>query len=151
AAAALMAGLASDVRGHALFLKLGVGLFTISQVATAYSASVQTFIFFRGVTGLAAGAISACTISYAADYFPYRTRGRAMGIIMASYFAAATIGVVALAKIADSASWRAGYQVLGGTACVAFILLMTLMPNCSVEEQEVSPSESTGAIFRPAV
>src|SRR5581483_356847 len=110
AAAALMAGVASDVRGHGLFLKAALGLFTASELATAYSSSVTMFIVLRGVTGLSAGVISACTISYAADYFPYKARGKAMGIIMASYFAAATIGVVGLAKIADRAGWPAGYE-----------------------------------------
>jgi len=151
AIAALMTGIASDLRGQAWFLKGAMALFAASAIATSFAQSAQIFTILRGLTGISAGVISSCTISYAADYFPYKERGRAMGIIMASYFAASTLGVVGLGILADHAGWPASYRVIAATAFITFALFVTLMPkHYPAAESEEATVDQTSALVRPA-
>jgi len=151
AIAALTTGLAADLRGQAWFLKGAMALFAASAVATSFASSEQIFTVLRGLTGISAGVISSCTISYAADYFPYKERGRAMGIIMSSYFAACTLGVVGLGVLADRTSWPVAYQAIAITAFITVTLFVTLMPkhHPSTDTQDTA-SDCKGALIRPA-
>src|SRR5882724_5169235 len=152
AVAALMTGLAADLRGQAWFLKGAMALFAASAVATSFASSAQVFTILRGLTGISAGVISSCTISYAADYFPYKERGRAMGIIMASYFAAATLGVVGLSVLADRVGWPVSYQAIAAIAFVSFAMFVTLMPkHYPASDTNDVPSDERLSLLRPAV
>ena len=66
----------------------------------------------RALTGLAAGTLSTCSITFAADWFPYQVRGRAIGLISSAYFAAPILGVPIAAQIADRFGWRRAFLVL---------------------------------------
>jgi DHA1 family inner membrane transport protein len=151
AVAALMTGLAADLRGQAWFLKGAMALFAASAISTSFAPSAPVFTILRGLTGISAGVISSCTISYAADYFPYKERGRAMGIIMSSYFAACTLGVVGLGILADRAGWPAGYQAIAATAFITFALFVTLMPrHYPAADPQEDCTEGSVALVRPA-
>jgi predicted MFS family arabinose efflux permease len=60
---------------------------------------------------MAASILSLNTITYAADYFPYEIRGRAMGWIFSSYFAALILGVPLGSFTGDLLGW--GWVFLG--------------------------------------
>ena len=56
---------------------------------------------------------------------------------MASYFAAATLGVVGLSLVADRLNWNAGYQVMAGVAAITALLFLTLMPKSGTTPETV--------------
>jgi predicted MFS family arabinose efflux permease len=80
----------------------------------------------RALTGLAAGTLSTCSITFAADWFAYNVRGRAIGLISASYFAAPILGVPIAAQIADHYGWRRAFLFFAGLAVVVTLATLRL-------------------------
>src|SRR4029079_7288785 len=72
------------------------------------------------LTGIAAGTLSTCSLSYAADHYPYARRGRAMGVLSMAYFAAFVLGVPVGAVIAARSGWP---MVFGGFSLAALVVL----------------------------
>ena len=77
----------------------------------------------RALTGLAAGTLSTCSITFAADWFAYNVRGRAIGLISSAYFAAPILGVPIAAQIADRFGWRRAFLFFAGLAVAAAVTL----------------------------
>jgi DHA1 family purine base/nucleoside efflux pump-like MFS transporter len=89
------------------------------------------------VTGLAAGTLSTCSITFAADWFAYNVRGRAIGLISSAYFAAPILGVPIAAQIADRFGWRRAFLFFGALAAV------TMLVSISLPRERLSPLPST--------
>ena len=144
AVAAFFTGTLSDHYGRRRFLLAGVVLFAAASGTAAYSRTYIGLMLARTATGLAAGTLSTCSITFAADWFSYRVRGRAIGLISAAYFAAPILGVPIAAQIADHFGWRRAFLFFAGLAVlVAFISL-------SLPRERLSPSPSTALLRRTA-
>ena len=91
----------------------------------------------RALTGLAAGTLSTCSITFAADWFPYNVRGRAIGLISSAYFAAPILGVPIAAQIADRFGWRRAFLFFAGLAVVATLATLRL------PRERLNPQPST--------
>jgi len=113
ALASFISGTLSDHYGRRRFLFLGVLLFAASSWVASRAATFHALVLARGLTGFAAGMLSTCSITYAADWFEYRVRGRALGIISSAYFAAPILGVPLAAQIADRFGWRQAFLFFG--------------------------------------
>ncbi|HYK87835.1 MAG TPA: MFS transporter [Acidobacteriota bacterium] len=118
----LLWGPLSDVFGRKRGLIAGLLIFSLGSLISSLAADFQTLMLGRIVTGMGASMLSLNTISYAADFFPYSSRGWAMGSIMSSYFAALILGVPLGSWIGDKLGWNA---VFGTTCTLALVLLMT--------------------------
>jgi DHA1 family purine base/nucleoside efflux pump-like MFS transporter len=82
----------------------------------------------RIATGMGASMLSLNTISYAADFFPYRNRGWAMGCIFASYFAALILGVPLGSWIGEKFGWNAVFGTMAGIALTLFVSTKWMLP-----------------------
>ncbi|MBI1745059.1 MAG: MFS transporter [Acidobacteria bacterium] len=129
---AVMAGLTgllimplADRGGRARFLKGAMVVVIIASLTATLAKHWLAFYVARVLAGLAGGIISAGVISYAADLFPYSQRGRVMGIISTSYFAAPILGIPLSAQLVSWFGWRFVY---GSLAALAGVLL-GLMPH----------------------
>jgi len=80
----------------------------------------------RALTGFAAGTLSTCSITFAADWFPYNVRGRAIGLISSAYFAAPILGVPIAAQIADRFGWRRAFLFFSALAVVTALATLRL-------------------------
>jgi len=109
ALASFVSGTLSDHYGRRRFLFIGVLLFAVSSWVASRTATFNALLVARGLTGFAAGMLSTCSITYAADWFEYRVRGRALGMISSAYFAAPILGVPLAAQIADRYGWRRSF------------------------------------------
>ncbi|MGO8818129.1 MAG: MFS transporter [Terriglobia bacterium] len=116
AVAAFFSGTLSDHYGRRRFLLAGVAFFAVASFASARSRTLNELMLARALTGLAAGTLSTCSITFAADWFPYNVRGRAIGLISAAYFAAPILGVPIAAQIADHFGWRDAFLFFAGLA-----------------------------------
>jgi predicted MFS family arabinose efflux permease len=116
AAASLVSGTLSDHFGRRRFLIPGAVLFAVSSWLASRIGSFSHLVMARTLTGLAAGTISTCSIAYAGDWFPYRVRGRAIGIISIAYFAAPILGVPLAAQVASHFGWRQTFVFFSGLA-----------------------------------
>ena len=114
AVAAFFSGTLSDHYGRRRFLLAGVAFFAVASWAAARSRTFNELMLARALTGLAAGTLSTCSITFAADWFPYNVRGRAIGLISSAYFAAPILGVPIAAQIADRFGWRRAFLFFAG-------------------------------------
>lgn len=126
AVAAFFSGTLSDHYGRRRFLLTGAGLFAVASWAAAQSRTFSELMLARALTGLAAGTLSTCSVTFAADWFAYEVRGRAIGLISSAYFAAPILGVPIAAQIADRFGWRRAFLFFAALACVAALVSISL-------------------------
>jgi len=127
----LLWGPLSDIFGRKNGLKCGLILFSIGSCISFISIGFNALLLGRIVTGMGASMLSLNSISFAADYFPYRKRGWAMGCIFSSYFAALIMGIPFGAWLGERFGWNAVFGIMG---CISFTLLIVtwfLLPQCS--------------------
>ena len=137
ALAAFLSGTLSDHYGRRRFLLGGVAFFAVASFAAARSRTLNELMLARALTGLAAGTLSTCSITFAADWFPYNVRGRAIGLISSAYFAAPILGVPIAAQIADRFGWRRAFLFFAGLAVV------TTLATLRLPRERLNPQPST--------
>jgi DHA1 family purine base/nucleoside efflux pump-like MFS transporter len=137
AVAAFLSGTLSDHYGRRRFLLAGVAFFAVASIAAAESRTLNELMLARALTGLAAGTLSTCSITFAADWFAYNVRGRAIGLISSAYFAAPILGVPIAAQIADRFGWRRAFLFFAGLAVVATLATLRL------PRERLNPQPST--------
>ncbi len=126
AVAAFFSGPLSDHYGRRRFLLAGAAFFALASWAAARSTTLHELLLARALTGLAAGTLSTCSVTFAADWFPYNVRGRAIGLISAAYFAAPVLGVPIAAQIADRFGWRRAFLFFAALAAATMLFTLTL-------------------------
>jgi predicted MFS family arabinose efflux permease len=126
AVASFFSGTLSDHYGRRRFLLAGVAFFAAASFASSQSRTLSELMLARALTGLAAGTLSTCSITFAADWFPYNVRGRAIGLISSAYFAAPILGVPIAAQIADRFGWRHAFLFFAALAVVTTLATLRL-------------------------
>jgi predicted MFS family arabinose efflux permease len=122
AAFALFVGPLSDRVGRKKILISGLALFSLTSFFTYHVSSFGALVILRTMTGLAAGTLSTCALSFAGDHYPYQQRGRAMGILSMGYFAAFVAGVPAGALAAARFGWQWVFGCLSVAAATLFLV-----------------------------
>ena len=117
----LSLGPLSDRFGRLIFLRIGLFFFSLVAVLTYLSQGYSQLFWLRVGTGLMAGLLATCTASLVGDLFPYERRGRVMGVVLSSYFAALILGVPLAAWVAQVWNWR---TIFLGSSLLAFVLLI---------------------------
>jgi len=121
----LLLGPLSDRFGRVVFLRLGLAFFCLIALSTYFSQGYSQLFWFRAMTGLAAGLLSTCTASFVGDFFPYERRGRIMGVVLSSYFAALILGVPLAAWVAQIWNWKGIF--LASSLLAVLLLVCTLL------------------------
>ncbi len=121
----LWVGPVSDRKGRVVFLRGGLLAFALLALLTRTAEDFESLLLFRVGAGAVAGVLSTCTASFVGDFFPYERRGRVMGIVLSSYFAALIFGIPISSWVAQNWGWRTvflGSSALGvGLSLVAFL------------------------------
>jgi predicted MFS family arabinose efflux permease len=128
AAFALLVGPLSDRVGRKKVLVSGLALFTSASFLTYHVSTFNALVILRAMTGLAAGTLSTCALSFAGDYYPYEQRGRAMGVLSMGYFVAFVVGVPAGALAAARFGWHWVFACLSAAAAVMFVIAVAGLP-----------------------
>jgi predicted MFS family arabinose efflux permease len=124
----LIWGPLSDAFGRKKGLLCGLGIFAAGSAISFLSTGFAMLLAGRILTGMGASMLSLNCISYAGDFFPYENRGRAMGFIMSSYFAALILGVPLGSWMGDRMGWKMVFGVLGTIALALSIVIQGLLP-----------------------
>ena len=127
----LLFGYLSDRFGRRPFILVGLLCFSIAAFSTRYAGSIESFFLLRFLSGMATGAIVPSVTSFAADYFRYEQRGRAMGILSMSYFVAAIVGIPLAAWVASTWGWKPIFLVTSATALGCATLVYRILTNPS--------------------
>ncbi len=125
----LWVGPISDRRGRVVFLRGGLLAFALLALLTRTAESFESLLLFRVGAGAIAGVLSTCTASYVGDFFPYERRGRVMGIILSSYFAALIFGIPISSWVAQNWGWRTVFLVSSTIAAGLALLTVLKMPS----------------------
>lgn len=125
AAAAFLTGSLSDYYGRRPFLLAGAWLFFVASLGSSLSRGFAQLAVARALTGLAAGALSTCSIAFAGDWFKYAVRGRALGLISSAYFVA-PLTVPLAGFIADRRGWPRVFTAFAILALVIAFLTQRL-------------------------
>ncbi len=145
--AAFLVGSLSDHYGRRRFLQGGVALFALSAGASAHAHNFAELALARGLTGLAAGTLSTCSIAFAGDWFAYEVRGKAIGWISSAYFLAPVV-VPAAAVIATRFGWRPAFLVEALIACLVAAVSLALPRDHVARQSETHQIGNALAAFR---
>src|SRR5215470_1051889 len=99
-------GRLSDVLGRKPVLLVGIAGFLAGSVLCAVAWSMVALIVFRGVQGVAAGAILPTTTTIVGDLYAPAERGRVQGYISSVWGATAIIGPAIGGLFAQYWTWR---------------------------------------------
>src|SRR5689334_16164160 len=99
-------GRLSDVFGRKPVLLVGVGGFLVGSVLCALAWSMVTLIVFRGLQGLAAGAILPTTTTIVGDLYEPAERGKVQGWISSVWGVSAVVGPTLGGFFAEYWTWR---------------------------------------------
>jgi predicted MFS family arabinose efflux permease len=106
---------------------------TISTIAAGFATSYPIMIFARLMAGLCGGPAASLSLAVVADLVPPERRGRAMGIVFASFSVASIIGVPASLEIATIASWRWSFFAISILALIAIFMTIKWLPSFKPE------------------
>ncbi len=120
----LVVGPLTDRWGRIGFLRLAVMAFVALGIATYLSRGFEQLLILRTLNGAAGGAVSTCAVSLVGDAFPYRRRGRIMGMVLSAYFVALIVGVPGGVTVSEYWGWRSVFLANGGLALVLSIWLL---------------------------
>ena len=130
--AAAISGLASvflidrfDRKKALLFLYAG---FAVGTFLVGLSPTYGFLLLARSITGLFGGVIGAVVMAIVGDLIPNERRGRAMGVIMAGFSAAASLGVPFGLYLGTKFSWHIPFFVISGLSAFLFILSLFSLP-----------------------
>lgn len=125
---ALLVGPLSDRAGRKPILVAGLMAFSAASLVTHVTEDFSTLVIARMATGLAAGGLSTSALSYAADFYPYAQRGRAMGVLSMAYSFAFVIGVPAGSILAAMLGWRSVFLALAALGALLAIATLSGLP-----------------------
>ena len=107
----LLGGRASDLLGRRRVFLVGLGVFTVSSLATALAGDAATLFAARAGQGLGAALLSPAALSIITSSFHGAERARALGVWGAVGGAGAAIGVLLGGALTELVGWRAIFLI----------------------------------------
>ena len=124
---AMTLGLIGDRIGRRPAIMLGLALFGLSTLATAWATDTTHILVLRFIAGLGMGGCTPVLLALAAEYGPARLRGAIMTGVLLGLPAGAMLGGLLAARMLPVIGWE-GIFIVGGLAplvllAVAFVML----------------------------
>ncbi len=115
----------ADRRKALLFLYAG---FIISTCLVGFASSIELLLAARALTGLFGGVIGALVLAIVGDIIPNKRRGKAVGVIMTGFSAAASLGVPIGLFLGTQFGWQMAFFMIAGLATVLYALAWKVVP-----------------------
>ncbi len=128
AALLLPAGAIGDRFGRRRALLIGIALFGLASVASAFSTSAGTLIGWRVLTGVGAALIMPGTLSTITSVFPPEGRARAVGVWAGFAGAGGILGMLAGGALLEQWYWGSIFVMSAVIAAVAFVATLFAVP-----------------------
>ncbi len=145
AVSALLLAPISDAIGRKPFLRGGLLAMSLAGLATAQSSTLPQLLAARSAAGACGGILSTIVASLVGDKFAYAQRGRVMGIVLSSYFAALILGIPLGAWLAESLGWRSVYR--GLAACALAVFGLSLWGRWSSEKKGRAEGGQAASVY----
>jgi predicted MFS family arabinose efflux permease len=127
-ASALVASLYVERFDRKRLLLILYAMFGLSSFATAFAPSYAALVTARVFSGACGGVILVLMQTIIGDTVPFERRGKAMGILMASYPVCTVIGVPLSLFLANKFGWQTPYLLLAGCCAVLWIIASLALP-----------------------
>ena len=137
----LGAGPLSDRLGRKPIMLVGLGLMSISSLASALAQDYPTLVAARFVNGVGGGTQMPTVYASAAELLPGSQRGKALGWVMTGQSLSLVLGGPFAALIGAFAGWRWALGSLGLLGLVWLVLLAVLLPESPRVEARHATSE----------
>ena len=129
AALLLPVGAIGDRWGRKPILIIGLGVFAITNIASAFANTPEILIALRVVAGVAAAMIMPVTLAIITTSFPAKERARAVGTWAGVAGAGGIVGLFASAAIIDNATWPWVFTVPVILAAVSLLAAILVIPH----------------------
>jgi AAHS family 4-hydroxybenzoate transporter-like MFS transporter len=123
---AMTLGLIGDRIGRRPAIMLGLALFGLSTLATAWATDTTHILVLRFIAGLGMGGCTPVLLALAAEYGPARLRGAIMTGVLLGLPAGAMLGGLLAARMLPVIGWE-GIFVVGGLAPLALLAVTALI------------------------
>ncbi|WP_319523878.1 MFS transporter [uncultured Desulfosarcina sp.] len=99
-------GRLADIVGRKKIFIAGVALFTIATAMLPFAPTIETFIAFRFLQGIGSSCNISTSIAILSAVFPQKTRGRAMGVIVACVYLGLSAGPTLAGLMITYLGWQ---------------------------------------------
>ena len=141
----------SDRYGHSTFVIVGLGTFSLGNLLCTIAPNFPALLIFQVLVGLGYAIFSFSASALIGDVFTYETRARAMGIARFAVSIAALVGVPTAVAIADRATARGSFGIVGGLGLVVLFVARMLLPMLSLKAAKTQPTEAKANPWRTAM
>jgi EmrB/QacA subfamily drug resistance transporter len=122
------AGILADRLGRRILLTVGLAIFGLASLLSAYASSAEGLIWARALMGLGAAAVMPATLSIISNVFDPRERGRAIGIWAGAVGLGVAIGPIVGGLLLEHFWWGSVFLINVPIVVIGIVLAFTLVP-----------------------
>ncbi|WP_426271142.1 MFS transporter [Dyella kyungheensis] len=142
---ALLFGRLADRYGRRPILMLDVILFSVFELATAFSTSLTMLLVLRFLFGVAMGGEWGIGASLAMESIPPKARGVVSGLLQSGYPVGFFLGALVNWLLVDHIGWR-GLFVVGALPALLVLYIRRSVPESEVWKQERAAQDKKGLL-----
>lgn len=124
------------------------GGMVVGTFLCAFSTSYEMLLALRFFTGFFGGITGALALSIVSDVFQFERRGKAMGMLMAGFSAAAALGVPLGLYLADVFDWRFPFFFISGLGVILWFVIFAKFPSMTDHLAVLNRNRSIFRILR---
>jgi MFS family permease len=121
-------GVLADRAGRKRVLSIGLALFGLASVASAYSQDAVQLIVARSVMGVGAAAVMPCTLAIIATVFTQRERAKAIGVWTAAIGVALALGPITGGVLLEHFWWGSIFLINVPLVAATLIAVAVVVP-----------------------
>lgn len=128
-----------DRKTALIFLYTG---FAVGTLLCGFATSYLSLLTLRFITGGFGGIIGALAFAIVSDLYPFKERGKALGVLIGAFSVASAIGVPFGLYLAATFDWRIPFITLGIIAIAILVLITWKFPSVQIhlKERQAYPS-----------
>lgn len=96
----------ADIHGRKKIFTMGIFLLTLATILITFSTNIKVFILFRLIQGIGAAMITSTSVAILTSVVPPKSRGKAMGIIIAFVYVGLAAGPTLAGFLITQLGWR---------------------------------------------
>ncbi|CAO3570454.1 unnamed protein product [Mortierella alpina] len=135
-----------DYYGRRPIYLVSMSIFILGSVLAAISRNIWVFFFMRALQAFGSSSVLSVGGGSLSDIFHSGERGSAFGLFYLGPLIAPMIGPIIGGVLSDRAGWRSTMWLLLGSAVVAFLLVLFILPETYRHQiDEVTATEDDGS------